>query len=222
MDEAGTTLIVVNYMSGSTVALPIYPDGKLGPVTSQMMHSGSSIDPKRQSGPHPHGVAVAPGNRFVIIPDRGTDKLMIYRLNTGDSKLSPSDPPFLKLKPGSGPRHFAFRPDAQFGYSINEISSTVTALRWDAKAGTLTEVQTVSTLPAPSESNTTAEVAIDRQGRFLYGSNRGRDSIAVFAIDGPTGKLTQVQDISTGGRGTEELRDRPDRRVPVRGEPVER
>ena len=201
VDESGTTLVAVNYMSGSTVAFPIDADGSLGEASSLIAHTGSSIDPKRQDGPHPHGVAMAPGNRFVIIPDRGTDKLVVYRLDAANSKLSANDPPFTKLKPGSGPRHFVFRPDAKFGYSVNEISSTVTALGWDAKTGTLTEVQTVSTLPSPSpDGNTAAEVVIDRRGRFLYASNRGHDSIAVFSIDGPTGKLTTVQDIPTEGR----------------------
>jgi 6-phosphogluconolactonase len=200
VDESGKTLVAVNYMSGSTVAMPIHADGTLGEVSSLMPHTGSSIDPKRQDRPHPHGVTIAPGNQFVIIPDRGTDKLVIYRLDAANSKLSPNDPPFLKLTPGSGPRHFAFRPDAKFGYSLNEISSTVTALRWDAKAGTLAEVQTISTLPSPPPAvNTTAEVVIDRRGRFLYASNRGHDSIAVFSIDGPTGKLTTVQNIPTEG-----------------------
>jgi len=201
VDASGRTLVAVNYQSGSTVAFPIHADGKLGEVSSLIQHSGSSVDPKRQTGPHPHGVAIAPGNRFVIIPDRGTDRLVVYRLDAGESKLSPNDPPFTKLKPGSGPRHFAFRPDAKFGYSIDEISSTVTALRWDGKAGSLTEVQTISTLPSPPpEGNIAAEVVTDRRGRFLYGSNRGHDSIAVFSVDGPTGKLDIIQDVPTEGR----------------------
>ena len=199
--DSGRTLVAVNYMSGSTVSFPIHADGTLGEVASLMQHSGSSIDPERQTGPHPHGVTFAPGNRFVIIPDRGIDKLMVYRLDAASSKLSANDPPFTKLEAGSGPRHFAFRPDGKFGYSINEIGSTVTVLRWDGKAGTLTAVQTLSSLPSPPpQGNTTAEVVIDRRGRFLYGSNRGHDSIAVFAIDGPTGKLTSVQDVPTEGR----------------------
>jgi len=200
VDESGTTLIAVNFMGGSTVSFPIHADGSLGEVCSLMQHSGSSIDPKRQEKPHPHGATVAKGNRFVIVPDRGIDKLMVYRLDAAHSKLSPNDPPFVKIAPGSGPRHFAFRPDAKFGYVVNEINSTVTALSWDAKTGTLTEVQTVSTLPSPESSNTGAEVAIDRRGRFLYASNRGHNSIAVFSIDGLTGKLTSIQDIPTEGR----------------------
>jgi 6-phosphogluconolactonase len=200
VDESGRMLVVVNYFSGSTAALPIHADGRLGEVSSLIPHSGHSIDPERQAGPHPHGIAIAPGNRFAIVCDRGTDQVVVYRLDAAGARLTPNDPPFTKLAAGSGPRHFAFRPDGRFGYAINEISSTITALRWDGKSGTLTEVQTVSTLPAPDKSNTTAEVAIDPRGRFLYGSNRGHDSIAVFAIDGATGKLTNVQDIPAGGR----------------------
>jgi 6-phosphogluconolactonase len=169
VDESARTLVAVNYGSGSTVAFPIQPDGRLGEVSRLIPHSGSSIDPKRQTAPHPHGVTIAPGNRFAIIPDRGTDQLVVYRLDAAAGKLTPNDPPFTKLKPGSGPRHFAFRPDGKFGYSINEIDSTVTVLRWDGAAGVLTEVQTISTLSSPPMPNNTtaAEVVIDRRGRFL-------------------------------------------------------
>jgi len=196
VDRSGKTLVAVNYQSGSTVAFPIHADGTLGEVSSLVEHHGRSIDPQRQTGPHPHCVAVAPGNRFVVIPDKGIDELLVYRLDAAKSRLTPHDPPFTKVRPGSGPRHFAFRPDGRFGYSINEIGSTVTALRWDGKAGTLTEVQSISTLPAPApEGSTAAEVAIDRGGRFLYGSNRGHDSIAVFSIDKRTGKLAAILDV---------------------------
>jgi 6-phosphogluconolactonase len=201
VDKSGKTLVIANYHGDSTVAFPIHADGTLGEASSVVQHSGSSVDPQRQAGPHPHCVTFTPENRFVIVSDRGLDKLLVYKLDAAASSLSPHDPPFTKLNPGSGPRHFAFRPDGKFGYSINEISSTVTALGWDGKAGTLTEVQTIPSLPSPPpKDNAGAEVVIGRRGRFLYVSNRGHDSIDVFSINGPTGKLTSVQDVPTRGR----------------------
>lgn len=201
VDKSGKTLVIADYHGDSTVALPIHADGTLGEASSIMQHSGSSVDPQRQAGPHPHCITFSPQNRFVIVSDRGTDQLMVYKLDADNSKLSSNDPPFTKLSPGSGPRHFAFRPDGRFGYSINEISSTITALRWDGKAATLTEVQTVPSLPSPApKDNAGAEIVIDRRGRFLYVSNRGHNSIDVFSINDRNGTLTGVQDVSTEGR----------------------
>jgi len=199
VDRTGRYVLVVNYGTGSAAALAIRDDGSLGDSTAFIQHSGSSVNPKRQQGPHAHSVNLSPDNRFAIVADLGLDQVLVYRFDDAAGSLQRNDPPFARVAPGAGPRHFAFHPSGRFAYVINELASTVTAFRWDARRGVLSEIQTISTLPKEfSGENYTAEVVVHPDGRFLYGSNRGHDSIAVFSID-RQGKLTFVETTPTQG-----------------------
>jgi 6-phosphogluconolactonase len=202
VDPAGRNVLAANYGGGSVVVIALEPEGRLGAHGSFLQHQGSSVNPQRQKGPHAHGVYLDAASRFAFVPDLGLDRVMIYRFDSAAHSLAPMDPPAgAGVKPGAGPRHFAFHPNGRFGYVINELDSTITALGYDATRGRLTEFQTVPTLPADfTGRSTTAEIAVHPGGRFLYGSNRGHDSIAVFALDPGTGKLTFVQHEPTRGR----------------------
>lgn len=201
VDKKGRTLFVANYSSGSVAAFPVGKDGSLGDAIGFDQHTGSSVNARRQSGPHAHCVTLSPDNRFVAAADLGLDKVFLYHVDPKNSSLVPDNPPFTPVKPGSGPRHFAFTPDAAHAYVINEMASTVTAFSYDSKGGALHEIQTISTLPSGfSGASTTAEIAIDTKGKFLYGSNRGHDSIAVFAIDAAQGTLSSIEHVSTQGK----------------------
>ncbi len=199
VDRTGKCVLVANYGGGSVSSIPIQADGQLGPPGSRFQHEGSSIT-DRQKGPHAHSINVDPANRFAVAADLGLDKVLVYRLDSNMARLTPHDPPSTSVPPGSGPRHFAFHPSGKFAYVINELSSTVTALSFDAEHGRLTPLQTISTLPEGFEgSNSTAEVQVHPSGRFVYGSNRGHHSLAIFAVDPDTGRLTVVGHQSTGG-----------------------
>ena len=201
VDAAGRCALAANYSSGSVASLPIAPDGKLRPPVSVIQHTGSSVNKRRQTGPHAHSINLDPANRFAVAADLGADKVFIYQFDPAKATLKPHDPPATKLAPGAGPRHFAFHPKGKFAYVINELDSTVTALAFDAAKGTLTKLQTISTLPPNCKTaNSTAEVQIHPSGKFLYGSNRGHDSLAIFMIDAKSGKLTPVGHQPTGGK----------------------
>jgi 6-phosphogluconolactonase len=200
VDKTGKSLMVANYGTGSVAAFPLGADGRLGEATMVIKHSGSSVNARRQRGPHAHAVVLSADNRFVFAPDLGLDQILSYRLDPVKASLSPNDPPFAKVAPGSGPRHFAFHPKGKYAYAINEMASSVTAFRYDASRGALTEIETLSTLPKDfSGEDNSAELEVDVKGRFLYGSNRGHDSIAVFRI-GKDGKLTMVENTPTQGK----------------------
>lgn len=191
VDATGRCALVANYGGGSVACLPIGADGRLSAATSAIQHHGSSINPKRQAAPHAHSINVDPANRFAFAADLGLDKVLVYRLDATAGTLAANDPPSVCVKPGAGPRHFAFHPSARYAYVINELDSTVTAFQYDAGRGALTVFQVISTLPAEFTGvNYPAEVQIHPSGRFLYGSNRGHDSIAMFALDQASGKLT--------------------------------
>ncbi len=201
VDRAGKNVLVANYGGGSVAALPIKADGSLAESSSFIQHAGSSADAQRQKEPHAHSINVAPDNRFAFAADLGLDKVLVYRLDAKTGTLTPNDPPFTAVKPGSGPRHFAFHPSGRYAYVINEMLSTVIAFSYDASRGVLTELQTLPTLPENfTGKSSTAEVQVHPSGKFLYGSNRGHDSIAVFAINERTGKLTFVEHQSTQGK----------------------
>jgi 6-phosphogluconolactonase len=201
VDRTGRWALVANYSGGSVACLPIQPDGRLGEATDFVQHKGSSVNPQRQQGPHAHAAYFDAANRFVFVPDLGLDKVMIYRFDAAHGKLVPNDPAWVAMAPGAGPRHLAFHPNGRYAYVINEINSTVTALAYDAARGTLKPLESVSTLPEGFEGkSTTAEVAIHPSGKFLYGSNRGHDSIAAFAIDAETGKLRPIGHEPTQGK----------------------
>jgi 6-phosphogluconolactonase len=201
VDASGKCMLVANYGSGSIAALPIHADGSLGSPATSIQHQGSSVDPNRQQGPHAHSVGFDLANRRAFCADLGLDKLLVYRFDPASATLAPNDPPSASVKPGAGARHFVFSPNGRRVYVINEMQSTITAFNYDAKHGALTEFQTVSTLPDRfTGTNTAAEIAIHPNGRFLYGSNRGDNSIAVYAIDDATGKLTLIEHQSTRGK----------------------
>jgi 6-phosphogluconolactonase len=193
IDRSGQYVLVANYGTGSIASLPIQKDGQLGPAISVIQHVGSSINRQRQKGPHAHSLYLDPANRIALACDLGVDKIMIYSFDAGRGKLTASQPAFLATRPGAGPRHLAFHPNGRWLYGINELDNTVTAYRYDAAAGTLEAVESLSTLPEGFRgTNTAAEIAAGPSGKFLYASNRGHNSIAIFAIDGSTGKLHLV------------------------------
>ena len=189
VDPTGKVVLAANYGAGSACSLPVGPDGKLGAPASVVQHRGTSVNKQRQEAPHAHSVNVDRAGRFAFVADLGLDKVMIYRLDPKDATLTPNEPAFVALEPGAGPRHFAFHPDGAAAYVINELDSTLTTMDYDPKAGALKPRQTVSTLPMPVKGNSTAEVVVHPSGRFVYGSNRGHDSIAVFAVDPKTHEL---------------------------------
>ncbi len=201
IDHTGKDALIANYGGGSIAVLPIEADGKLDEASSFIQHEGKSINPDRQEKPHAHSMALDPANHFAFACDLGLDKVMIYRFDAEHGKLTPNEPPFAAIKPGSGPRHMTFSADARFAYLINEMACTVNVFAYDAKRGALHELQTISTLPADFKGqNTDAEIALHPSGKFLYGSNRGDNSIAVFAVDPAEGTLTFVQRQSVLGK----------------------
>jgi len=200
VDATGKCLLTANYANGSIAALPIHADGSLGEITSRIQPTGSSVNPKRQTGPHAHFILPSPDNRFVLACDLGLDKVFAYRLDAATAKLSAGDPPFATVAPGSGPRHLVFSGDGRFVYVVNEMGNTITVFSYDPASAAMVEVQTVSTLPKDfTATNTTAEIILHPSGKFLYASNRGRDSIALFSVNHKTGRLTFVEDQSTQG-----------------------
>lgn len=203
LDAKGRCLLVANYGSGNLAALPVRADGSLAEATNVIQHTGSSVHPQRQTGPHAHCVLPSPDNRFALACDLGLDKVLVYRLDQTTARLMPNDPPFARVAHGAGPRHLAFHPNGKFVYVINEIDLTITTFSYDAARGVLFEEQNLSTVPpdyAVTEKDSTAEIAVHPSGRFVYGSNRGSDSISVFAVEPKTGKLTRVQTESTQGK----------------------
>ncbi len=201
VDKTGKYLVLANYGSGSTASFPILAGGKLGEAVSVMQHTGSSVDPRRQKGPHAHSVNFSQDFRYVVVADLGLDQVLVYRFDSRTGALSPNDPPFVRVKPGGGPRHFAFHPSARFGYTNHEMGSAISVFDYDAKAGRFTEKQTISTLPPGFQGvNHTAEVLAHPNGKFVYCSNRGHDSIAAFSVDQAHGTLTLVEIEPTQGR----------------------
>jgi 6-phosphogluconolactonase len=201
VDAAGKNVLVANYGGGSVAVLPLQNDGKLGEPSCVVQHEGSGPDRQRQQGPHAHSINLDPANRFSFVADLGLDKVFVYRFDTNHGKLLANDPPAVAVAPGAGPRHFAFHPSGKFAYVINEMHSTVTAFTYSAADGKLQKLQTITTLPDGFQgSSTTAEIQVHPTGKFLYGSNRGHDSIAVFAIDQTSGRLTFVEQESTQGK----------------------
>lgn len=201
IDKAGKSVLIANYVGGNIAHLPIADDGKLKPIATLIQHKGSSVNPKRQKGPHAHSINLDAKNGYAVAADLGLDKLLIYKFDPKTSKLSETPAGTTSLAPGAGPRHFAFHPDGRHAYVINELDSTITALEYDAKNGRLTKLQTLPTLPKDfKEGNSTAEVQVHPSGKFVYGSNRGHNSIAIFRVDERTGKLTVVGHESTKGK----------------------
>lgn len=200
VNREGTFAYVANYGSGTASVFPIQQDGSLEPASDTVTFEGSGPNPNRQQGPHAHSVTLDAANRFAFIADLGTDRLMSYRIDELPGQLVPNTVPFYKGEGGSGPRHFTFHPNGRFAYLINEMGNTITALAYDPVSGTLAPLQTVPTLPEGFEGrNTTADIHVTPSGRFLYGSNRGHDSLVVYAVDETDGTLQYVEHVATGG-----------------------
>lgn len=201
LDRQGKTALVANYGGGSVASLPIGDDGKLAPAASAIQHTGSSVNASRQKEPHAHSINLDPANGFAFAADLGLDKVLIYKFNPASHTITPHDPAAGVVPPGSGPRHFAFHPSARFAYVINELANTITAFAFDAAAGRLTPIQNISTVPSDFTGNSyTAEVVAHPNGKFLYGSNRGHDTIAVFQVDAQSGQLTAAGHTPIGGK----------------------
>jgi 6-phosphogluconolactonase len=201
VDHTGKWLFVANYDGGSIASFPIHPDGTLGEAISFVQHTGHSADPERQREPHAHSVNLSPDNRFLLVTDLGLDQLLIYRLDQDRGTLVLNNPAFAKLAPGSGPRHLVFSKDGNFVYVINEMFCTVTVFRYDASHGSVSELQTLSTLDAGFKGEKSgAEIALHPSGKFLYASTRGANTVALFVVDPVKGTLTAAGRFSTGGK----------------------
>jgi 6-phosphogluconolactonase len=200
VDHQGRYVLVANYNGGSVSVFPIGADGKLGESSAFVQHQGSSVNLERQAGPHAHGVYLDAGNHITVVADLGLDRLLIYRFDSTKGTLTANDPPFAAVRPGAGPRHFAFHPSGRFAFVINEIDSTLTTFQYDPNRAAFKELATISTLPADfNASNSTAEVFVHPSGKYVYGSNRGADNIVIFALDQTTGALSNVGWEPTGG-----------------------
>jgi len=201
VDPSGRYVLVANYTGGSIATFPISADGKLGEASAFVQHTGHSLNPKRQESAHAHSIDLSPDERFAFVDDLGLDELLVYKFDKGRGSLKPNNPPFAKLDAGAGPRHFALHPSGQYGYVISELASTVTVFSFASKAGTFNRLQTISTLPEDFKGeNDDAEIEVHPSGKFLYASNRGHDSIAVFSIDPDKGTLSLVEYASTQGK----------------------
>ena len=200
LDPTGRLLMVANYTSGSLTVFPVRMDGSLEPASQVIQHAGSGPVADRQEGPHAHCIIADPTGCFALAADLGIDKVMVYRIDLEAKRLEPADPPSADLAPGAGPRHLAFHPNGRWLYVTGELDSTLTVFAWDAERGRLQHVQAISTLPEGWQGiNYPAEVAVASSGRFVYMSNRGHDSIAIFAMDETSGKLTLVGHEPTRG-----------------------
>ena len=201
VDKTGKYVLVANYTGGSIAVFPVLEDGKLGEASAFVQHTGHGTNPTRQEGPHAHSIDLSPDNRFAMVDDLGLDELLVYKFDSAKGSLTPNNPPFAKVDAGAGPRHFALRPDGKFAYVISEMGHTVTVFSNDAASGRLQLLQTVTTLPKDfTGRNDDAEIRVHPSGKFVYASNRGDDSIAIYAIDQSKGTLAQVGSIHTGGK----------------------
>jgi 6-phosphogluconolactonase len=199
VDREGKHVLVANYAGGNASVLSIGPDGRLRTSTGFAQHKGSSVNKERQEAAHAHSINLDPAGHTAVVADLGLDKVMVYKYDSAKGTITPADPPFVATAPGAGPRHFAFHPSAPFAYAINELDGTVLPLRFDAEHGRFTAMKPVATLSEPFKPEyTTAEVQVHPSGRFLYGSIRGQNSIAIFTIDQKTGELSPAGHQATG------------------------
>lgn len=213
VDPTGRSVLVANYSSGNVSSFPLKSDGSLGEAVSFYQHSGSSADLERQKGPNAHCFVVSPDGRHALACDLGIDKVMIYTLDAATAKLTPhATQPFTKITPGSGPRHLTFHPNGKLVYVINELANTITVFDWNAADGTLKEKQTIATLPKDFTGKSyTADLKITPDGKHLYGTNRGHDSLASYRI-AADGTLTLLTIQPSGGKGPQNLLITPDSR----------
>ena len=197
IEQTGRFALVANYSSGRVAMLPIQPDGRLGPATDVVQHSGSSVDPERQTDPHAHCIRPDPTNRFAIATDLGADKLLVYQMDLEHGRLNKHTE--VRVQPGAGPRHFSFHPNGQYMYLLNELNATLIVYRCHPDSGNLEEIQTITTLPEGYQGrNLSADLHI--HGKYLYASNRGHDSLAWFLIDEKSGRLSYRGHVASEGR----------------------
>jgi 6-phosphogluconolactonase len=201
LDKTGRYALVANYIGDSVAAFPLLDDGRLGEASAFVQYSESSVNhPERPKGAYPHSIDLSPDNRFALVTALGLDKLFVYRFDQARGSLAPNDIPFFSVAPGGGPRHIAFDPSGKHVYSMNETAGTVTVFSYNAVDGGLRELQTISTLPKDFKGkNASAEIEVYPSGKFLYASNRGHDSIAVFAVEPKKGTLMPVENVPTQG-----------------------
>jgi 6-phosphogluconolactonase len=205
VDATGKTVLVANYTTGSVAALPVQKNGSLGKATSFIQHTGSSVDPTRQKEPHAHCIVVSPNNKFAYAADLGLDQVLCYRLEPDKAKLTPAKPPLARTPAGAGPRHLTFHPNGKHVYVINELKNSVTLFDYNAETGALTQKQTISTLPKDFTGKSyCADLKITPNGKFLYGTNRGHDSIAAYRI-GDDGRLKLIGIEPSLGKGPQNL-----------------
>jgi 6-phosphogluconolactonase len=201
LDAGGKNALLANYNTGSFAVFPLAGDGALQPVSAFIQDHGSSVDRSRQEGPHAHCLVAGPGDKFVYGCDLGLDKVMIFKFDPEKGTLAANEPGFAKVKPGAGPRHIAFHPNGRWAYVINEMGSSISLFDYASSSGALQEIETESTLPRDfSGENTGAEVAVHPSGKFVYASNRGDNSIAVFGCDVANGRLNFIERVPTGGK----------------------
>ncbi len=201
VDNTGRYVLDANYGGGYVEVYSLAADGSLDQQTAFVEHTGSSVHPQRQTKPYAHWIRTDPTNSFGLVADLGTDHIVVYRFDEKTGKLAANEPPFFKVNGGSGPRHLAFHPNGRWLYGAQELSNEVVAFNWDSGKGTLTQFQAVKTLPADyKEPSSAAEIAVRNDGKFLYVSNRGHDSIATYSIDARTGELTLRQRVPSRGK----------------------
>jgi 6-phosphogluconolactonase len=201
VDGSGRFVLAANYGGGFVEVYSLAADGSLDQQTAFVQHEGSSVHPERQTKPYAHWFRTDPTNKFGLVADLGTDRVVVYRFDEKTGKLTPNEPPFYKVTGGSGPRHLAFHPNGKWLYGAQELSNEVLAFTWDSKKGGLVQFQAVKTLPEDFKTaNTAAEIAVREDGKFLYVTNRGHDSIVVYAIDAKTGELTLEQRVPSRGK----------------------
>lgn len=210
VDATGQYAFVSNYGGGSVAMFPIEADGQIGPASDIVHHEGSSVDPERQTEPHPHSIGPGPENRFAYALDLGIDRVVVYDIDFEAGTLQPAEAGAVELREGAGPRHFEFHPTRDIAYVINELDSTVTTFEHDPNTGALETVQTVSALPEGYDEETyTADIHVHPSGEWVYGSNRGHDSIAIYAVE-DGGSLRQIGHESTGGHWPRDFALGPD------------
>lgn len=201
LDRTGRVLLDANYGGGYLDVVPLTPAGALVAISARVQHEGRGADPVRQTRPYVHCVTVDPGNRFALVADLGLDRVYVYRFDAATGTISPHDPPYAATAPRSGPRHLAWHPNGRWIYLIEELSNAITLFNWEGLSGRLDPQQTIATLPAEfTGDNTAAEILMRADGRFVYASNRGHDSIAVFGVDPANGRLTLSDRVGSGGR----------------------
>lgn len=206
-DPSGKLLVTAHYGSGSTAAFPIKADGSLGERSALIQHKGSSAHPQRQTGPHSHSVNFSKNGKYVVIADLGLDQYIVYAVDAAKGTLTESS--VTKVNPGSGPRHLSFHPNYKFAYGDYELTGEAAAFQWDDAAGKLIHVQTLSTLPADyTGPKSCAEILVHPTGKFVYVSNRGHDSIAMFST-AADGKLTFLGAEPTQGKTPRNFRIDP-------------